>query len=299
MWKIELDRQPHKIELLVSSVSGMKRILINGHLILEKQLRFGNFHHTMTIDKHMISIIEIEDRYDFRINNQPFAALYFSGQDKKHSKPKTYSKKHEDDHEKREKKVTYEEPKIRKVNTNVEFDTGFGKFDYKPTRESLKKHYTQRTKPEPEFITGPWEDKTPQETFNWNTPSNFQLNEPTRNNTSAYNQPAPLVHIQQPPKEQPIIDFLDIDQPNNLHKDLSSDSLNIIPPTPQQSMPLQIHIQPPTVVYPQLDKTKANASFSVESPMKTSVNQPIVEEKKTPSRNSNAYNDTTTGIKFL
>ncbi len=38
MWRVELDGKEHKIELLVSYVSGMKRVLKDGYLIYEKQM---------------------------------------------------------------------------------------------------------------------------------------------------------------------------------------------------------------------------------------------------------------------
>jgi hypothetical protein len=257
-------------------MSGMKRILKDGYLIFEKQLRFGSFYHTMPIDNHMISITEIEDRYDFRIDNQSFAILYLSEHIRNTPNLKLIPKNI----------TSYERPKVQ--NRNVEFDTGFGKFDYQPTHESLRKSYAQKT--EPEFITGLWEDKAPQETFNWNAPSNFQLDEPTNN------QPAPLVHIQQP-KEQPIVDFLDIYQSNNLPEDLFSD-LNVTPPTTQQFVPLQTNTQPPTfITYPQLDQS--STLLFIQSPTEPYVDQPVPEEKKTPPGEFNAFSDTATGIKFL
>jgi hypothetical protein len=38
MWRIEVDGKEHKIELLVSYVSGMKRVLKDGFLLYEKQM---------------------------------------------------------------------------------------------------------------------------------------------------------------------------------------------------------------------------------------------------------------------
>lgn len=277
MWKIELDGKPHKIELLVSSMSGMKRILKDGYLIFEKQMRFGNFHHSMPIDNHMISIIELEDRFDFRIDNQPFSMLYLAEKTKKNFKQEEYPKKYKEsyDYEPKPAAPRYSEPQPKKKD-NFEFDTGFSAFDYKPTRESLQKSQPQRSRPEPEFVSTPWvmeqenDYKPPpaqppqpkKEDFNWDAPTNFQFdgsNAPVQNRAPPQSQPSPAprqpapvtappaqVYTQPPPpppvkqEPRPVIDFLDTDQPNDLADDLFADGIGVVPLGTQYKQPTLI-----------------------------------------------------------
>lgn len=279
MWKIELDGKPHKIELLVSSMSGMKRILKDGYLIFEKQMRFGNFHHSMPIDNHMISIMELEDRFDFRIDNQPFSMLYLAEKTKKNFKQEGYTKEYEEPYNHKPKPAAprYSEPQTKKKD-NFEFDTGFGAFDYKPSRESLKKSQPQRSKPQPEFVSTPWvmeaenehKSSPPQppqpkkEDFNWDAPTNFQFdgsNAPIQNRAPRQSQPAPrppapaqvpprppvynqppfAPSVRQPAQQsRPVIDLLSTDQPNDLADDLFADGIGVVPLGTQSKQPTLI-----------------------------------------------------------
>eukprot|EP00826_Nyctotherus_ovalis_P003014 TRINITY_DN10603_c0_g1_i3.p1 TRINITY_DN10603_c0_g1~~TRINITY_DN10603_c0_g1_i3.p1 ORF type:complete len:357 (-),score=58.06 TRINITY_DN10603_c0_g1_i3:501-1571(-) len=244
----------------------MKRILKDGYLIFEKQMRFGSFHHTMPIDNHMITIVELEDRYDFRIDNQPFSMLYLSERNKRNFKQENYSKKYED---------VYCEPELKPREKNytaqtrkdeLEFNTGFGQFDYRPSRESLLNSRAHQSKPEPEFVTGKWDMRAEdecrasanrQENYDWDGPSNFQIDGssvPARSSTHAYSQPTavqprPQMYTQPPIKEQPkpIIDFLDTDQPSNLPDDFFSGGLNAIPPASQHKQPEILNFPQQTV----------------------------------------------------
>lgn len=272
-----MEGKPHKIELLVSNMSGMKRILKDGYLIFEKQMRFGNFHHSMPIDNHMISIIEMEDRFDFRIDNQPFSLLYLSERNKSSFKREGYSSSTEEyggyraepyraepsRSEPKPPSYTSSQPKKKDA---LEFDTGFGMYEYKGAQESQSKSYARKSKPEKPPANMQWNDtpdpsteyKAPPEPnreYNWDGPSNFQFDEsnaqappppPTTAAAPVYNQRAsvpqprsqmpPPVQTRPPVKEQPkpIIDFLDTEQPNALPDDLFSNGLGLVPTTGQQ-----------------------------------------------------------------
>ena len=264
MWKIELDEKPHKVELLVSSVSGMKRILKDGYLVFEKQMRFGSFHHSMPIDNHMITIIELDDRYDLRIDNQPFSMLYLSKKTQENFKQESNTKKYEKDHnyESKPKPSAYV-PSQPKKKDNFEFDTGFGMFEYKSSHEPLQKSREQKSKHEPEFVTTPWEMeaeseyKAPppkKENYDWNEPAKFQFEDSTSSipyKAPTHVQPAPVSQqsvsrapppqslIQQPPpvQEHPLMDLLDSNQPSDLSDDLFADGIGIVPLGNQYKQP--------------------------------------------------------------
>jgi hypothetical protein len=300
MWKIQLDGKQYKIELLISSMSGMKRILKDGYLIFEKQMRFGNFHHSMPIGNHMISIIELEDRYDFRIDNQPFSMLYMSEKTKANFRkegedgydnynPKPYSQSYTQSY-------SHPQPKPKKRD-NLEFDTGFEMFDYKPSHDSSSKPYTSKPKkpidthwndnsdPLPEYTEYKAPPPEPKEDFNWDKPTSFQFEEnnapapapapaPAQSNPPPYTQPArapqapaPLqpppqismpAPVQEPPK--PIIDLLDTDQQDELPDDLFSNGLGITPIVPgqQRSPPAPLGI----LDFPQQQVTNQTVSGS-------------------------------------
>ena len=44
--------------------------------------RFGSFQYSIPIDSHMISINEQDERFDLRVDNQPFSHLYLSEKSK-------------------------------------------------------------------------------------------------------------------------------------------------------------------------------------------------------------------------
>eukprot|EP00826_Nyctotherus_ovalis_P053565 TRINITY_DN6982_c0_g7_i3.p1 TRINITY_DN6982_c0_g7~~TRINITY_DN6982_c0_g7_i3.p1 ORF type:complete len:395 (-),score=71.32 TRINITY_DN6982_c0_g7_i3:83-1267(-) len=75
MWRLEIEGKDHKIELLTSTVSGKKRVLKDGYLVVEKQVRFGEFGHSMPVDNHVVSIVEEEKEYELRVDNLPFSLL--------------------------------------------------------------------------------------------------------------------------------------------------------------------------------------------------------------------------------
>jgi hypothetical protein len=303
MWKIELDGKPHKIELLTSSMSGMKRILKDGYLVFEKQMRFGNFHHSMPIDNHMISIIELDDRYDFRIDNQPFSMLYLSEKTKKNFKQESYTKKYEKsyDYESKPKPSTYA-PAQPKKKDNFEFDTGFGMFEYKPSRESVQKSHVQRSNPKPEFVSTPWEMeaeseyKAPplkKENYDWNEPARFQFEDSTQNQAPAYTQPAPAPQprivrppppVQQPPpvQEQPLMDLLDSGQSNELSDDLFTDGIGIVPLTNQYKQPEMINFPQQTMQTAQPVQSSIDA-LDFSAPPPTSYQAPSAQSTAYPT----------------
>eukprot|EP00826_Nyctotherus_ovalis_P037240 TRINITY_DN3384_c0_g1_i8.p1 TRINITY_DN3384_c0_g1~~TRINITY_DN3384_c0_g1_i8.p1 ORF type:complete len:492 (+),score=102.93 TRINITY_DN3384_c0_g1_i8:2-1477(+) len=274
----------------------------------------------------MISILELEDRFDFRIDNQPFSMLYLSEKTKKNFRHEGYSSKY--DEPAYEPKPKVHAPPQPKKKDNFEFDTGFGQFDYRPSRDSLPK--TQKPKPEPEFVSTPWETeieserKAPpppppkREDFDWNGPSKFQFDDPS--NSPAYAQqppnpaPRPQPQMQPPPQSRPqappqmppqqytqapppppvkeepkpIIDFLSMDQPNDTSDDFFANGIGVVPFATQYKQPEIISFsQQPTTQPDPVAKQPSISSLDLGISQPTSYNpSPFYQPAAAPSQST-------------
>ena len=76
MWTVEIDGKQYKFDLLTTTVSGMKRFLMNDYLVIEKQMHFGKFSHSMPIDHHVVTVAEGDKGYELYVDNQPFSHMY-------------------------------------------------------------------------------------------------------------------------------------------------------------------------------------------------------------------------------
>ncbi|CEM28418.1 unnamed protein product [Vitrella brassicaformis CCMP3155] len=77
-WVLDLGGTSHRIDFTNSRASGMKRVLVDGHLQHEnKQFRGGAFQYSWPMGKHLLSIVPDEDggRFRLRINGLPFEAF--------------------------------------------------------------------------------------------------------------------------------------------------------------------------------------------------------------------------------
>jgi len=91
MWRIEIEGKAHKIELFTSTVSGKKRVLKDGYLVLEKKMRFGEFKHSMPINNHVVTIVEGDTDYELCVDNIPFSLLNKLSEEKKEYEGESYA----------------------------------------------------------------------------------------------------------------------------------------------------------------------------------------------------------------
>lgn len=277
-------------------MSGMKRVLRDGYLILEKQMRFGNFRHSISLDNHMLSIVELDDRFDLRIDNQPFSLLQDSSKRKKENYKSDGYKDLNNYRGGREydyKPPTHPAPRPKPKKEGFEFDTGFGKYEYNASSEAQRREYRTCASANIGIANDQWHDNTEpipnynepnpkKEEYNWDQPANFQLEESkshTQITPACCNKPKQPIRSSQithtePVKEEPkpLIDFLDMDQHNTEPDDLFANGLNFGPApmmagttdqfnlNTQQTVPVQ-----PTSILPQT-QIEINQLFTSPQP---------------------------------
>ncbi len=187
----------------------MKRVLRDGCLILEKQMRFGAFQHTLMIDEHTLTIVEQGDRYDLRIDSQPFSLLYLSERNKSSFKPEGtgysdmypkpsypgagHSYPAEPGHHSVSMGYPSKKPAAPKKDP-LEFNTGFDQFDYKPSPEYRPQQKMWKPAPAEQPASYEWRQEpeirqynksasmapqvsAAQEDFSWDKPSGFEFEE--------------------------------------------------------------------------------------------------------------------------
>lgn len=142
IWRIEINSKEHRVDLLVSYLSGMRRILIDGNMVFEKQMRFSPLSFSTSIGENMISIVEQNDRFDLRIDNQSFSNLYLEEKTKANFKR---------DDDLMPKKPIIPEKTISNPPIKNEFDFGI---EQKPKSE---------------------EEQKKDEGFNWDEPAKFSF----------------------------------------------------------------------------------------------------------------------------
>jgi len=76
LWVLEIDGKEHRIELLISNLSGKKRVRRDGKVVFEQNMFFDKLKHTTSIGEHVIYINEETDRADLKVDEEPFSLLY-------------------------------------------------------------------------------------------------------------------------------------------------------------------------------------------------------------------------------
>lgn len=80
IWKFSIDGREHTIDLVISYLSGKKKITQDGKLLYEGQkVLTSSFQFPFEIDLNMCNIVQQGDNFELRINNQAFSELYGSG----------------------------------------------------------------------------------------------------------------------------------------------------------------------------------------------------------------------------
>jgi hypothetical protein len=75
VWEFLLDSKPHKIELYDSKLSGKKKVIKDGLILVEIEEDFSAFSKSFEIGKHACTIIQHGEKYELRIDNQSFNHL--------------------------------------------------------------------------------------------------------------------------------------------------------------------------------------------------------------------------------
>lgn len=163
-------------------------------------MRFGTFQYSMTIDGYIISIAEQDDRFDLRINSQPFSLLYLNEKTKSNFKQEGGIKSNygnEIDEPNSNSYIPHKiepnypkkiEPKPKKPADNGEFKSGFEQFDYKPAKP-VAQHAKPYTTAAPRPVSYEWRTENPhvppaympapaKNEFSWDNPSDFQFEDP-------------------------------------------------------------------------------------------------------------------------
>ena len=76
LWKFELDGMQHQLEFLVSKLSGKKRVIQDGVVLLEQQKIIKSFQFPFNIGKHMWNLSYSMKGAKLRIDNWSFSDLY-------------------------------------------------------------------------------------------------------------------------------------------------------------------------------------------------------------------------------
>ena len=72
-WQFELDSRNQKLDLYVSSLSGKRKVMLNGEIRYNGKKTGGvMFNHTFNLGNHLLSVIQFEGGYDLRIDNKSF-----------------------------------------------------------------------------------------------------------------------------------------------------------------------------------------------------------------------------------
>lgn len=80
VWRFSIDGKEHTIELVISFLSGKKKITHDGRLLYEGQKVLTNsFQFPFEVDMNMCNIIQSGESFDLRINNMAFSQLSGSG----------------------------------------------------------------------------------------------------------------------------------------------------------------------------------------------------------------------------
>jgi len=77
LWRFSIDGKEHSVELIVSYLSGKKKVTHNGSVLYEGQkVMSTSFQFPFSISSNMCNIVQHGEQFELRINNQVFAHLY-------------------------------------------------------------------------------------------------------------------------------------------------------------------------------------------------------------------------------
>lgn len=192
LWVVEFNGKEHKIELLHSTISGMKRVRIDGNVVFEKRMMFDELNHSIPMGGHMITIEEELDQVNFKIDEEPFALLYLREKNKSNFKHEGTANENKEDE--------LQKPK----NNSKKSDIGCKSNTYSNSKIDNKTKTKVSSQQIIENSNKPLEEK-----FDWNSQLNYDFDEEKVPNQISSNKPM-IVKDQNP---TPIIDFLDCENP--------------------------------------------------------------------------------------
>lgn len=75
-WKFSVDSREHTVDMYVSTLSGKRKVLLDGDLVYSGKSQSGvYFHYPMKVDRVMVAIEQMEDAWDLKIGGISFAQL--------------------------------------------------------------------------------------------------------------------------------------------------------------------------------------------------------------------------------
>ena len=75
-WKFSVDNREHTVDMYVSSLSGKRKVLLDGDLLYSGKAQNGvYFHYPMKVDRLMVAIEQMEDTWDLKISGVSFSQL--------------------------------------------------------------------------------------------------------------------------------------------------------------------------------------------------------------------------------
>ena len=75
-WKFSVDSREHTIDMYVSTLTGKRKVLVDGDLVYSGKSQSGvYFHYPLKIDRVMVAIEQLEDSWDLKIGGVSFSLL--------------------------------------------------------------------------------------------------------------------------------------------------------------------------------------------------------------------------------
>lgn len=79
VWEFMLNNKMYKVELEHSKITGKRKVLLNGKVLVQRMLYTYNFMFSFHIDKHYLTIVQLSPvNYDLRIDNLCFKGLIYN-----------------------------------------------------------------------------------------------------------------------------------------------------------------------------------------------------------------------------
>lgn len=75
-WKFSVDSREHTVDMYVSTLTGKRKVLVDGDLVYSGKSQSGvYFHYPLKIDRVMVAIEQLEDSWDLKIGGVSFVQL--------------------------------------------------------------------------------------------------------------------------------------------------------------------------------------------------------------------------------
>jgi hypothetical protein len=149
IWKFEIDGLQHTIEFLVSKLSGKKKVIQDGVVLLEQKKITKSFEFPFNIGKHMLVITYGLKGGDLRIDNNSFENLYqgksYSGTDVKPSygKPQAPAQRSQTQYNPQKKKMPEGWQDIKKAKDGLKYDDIPDPYSDQPAKKKEEKKSLQ------------------------------------------------------------------------------------------------------------------------------------------------------------